>query len=212
ERGDAPAHPVARPRPSRHRVPERASPRRVPRTPLRMDRPAPSDPYRPLGRGLLESARAADPGGGGVLLPRHVHHDRVRRCRPRAWLADAGGDRGPHGSPAGRVVDGVRVRGRAPHVRALAAGARRVLTIAHVSPRPHRACPPWARGIVDTPERRCPRRYIVVHLSVCSSSGIGGRRRRTSRSTACPSMKPPRPSRTRLVPIIPLCCTTTASS
>ena len=55
--------------------------------------------------------------------PHHLHDDRLRRRRSRARLAGAGGDRGPRGDPAHGLVDGVRVRGREPHVRALEAGA-----------------------------------------------------------------------------------------
>ena len=57
------------------------------------------------------------------LLHHHLHDRRLRRRRPRPSLAIAGRDRGPHGYHTGRMVDGVRVRGREPHVRALAAGA-----------------------------------------------------------------------------------------
>src|SRR5262249_59243787 len=79
---------------------------------------------------------AADSGAGSLLLPRPLHDDRLRRRRPGPWLASARGDRGPRGDHSDRLVDGVRVRGREPHVRALAAGARRGLTTAR-APRAH---------------------------------------------------------------------------
>lgn len=56
------------------------------------------------------------------------------------------GDRRPHRDPARRLVDGVRLRGRESDVRALAAGARRVVTRAlERSPRRHtcRGRPRW---------------------------------------------------------------------
>src|SRR5262249_34303850 len=82
---------------------------------------------RPLGRRVLASGEAADPGDRGLLLHHHLHDGRLRRRGSRPWLARAGRDRGPHGPHPGRLVDGVRIRGRRPHVRALAAGARAVL-------------------------------------------------------------------------------------
>src|SRR5881398_3269769 len=41
-------------------------------------------------------AGAAERGHGALLLPRHLHHDRIRRRRRRAWVAGAGRDRRPH--------------------------------------------------------------------------------------------------------------------
>src|SRR5262249_28073259 len=87
---DASGDPLARPGPSRHRIPERASPRWPPPRPLRLGHRPPSATGRPLGPGLLASGPAARPGGGDLLLPRDLHDDRLRGHRPRAWLARAG--------------------------------------------------------------------------------------------------------------------------
>src|SRR5262249_55462526 len=115
------------PGPSGLRIPERGSPRRAPPRPLHVHRPPPSDPDRSLGRRVLASRRAFDAREGSLLLHHHLHDGRLRRCRPRPWLAGTRRDRGPHGHHPGRLVDGVRVRDREPYVRALATGARGVL-------------------------------------------------------------------------------------
>src|SRR5438128_341207 len=85
EPGHAGAHTLALARPSGPRVPEHVPSRRAPPPPLRRHRPATSGPGRPLGRRLLARAGAAERGHGAVLLPRHLHHDRIRRRRRRAW-------------------------------------------------------------------------------------------------------------------------------
>src|SRR5438552_18887706 len=74
EPGHAGAHTLALARPSGPRVPEHVPSRRAPPPPLPRHRPATSGPARPLGRRLLPRARAAEPGDGALLLPRHLHH------------------------------------------------------------------------------------------------------------------------------------------
>src|SRR4030095_16288282 len=174
-----PLPPPRRPRPGTNPPPP----------PVHIDRPTACDPDWPLGHGVLAGGRAADAGDRHLSLARHLHHDWLWRRRPESRLAGADWDRGPHRTLAGGLVDGVCVRGREPHVRALAADARRALRT------PGSAC-----GLRVLPRRGHPPSAMVISTRTTPRSVRPAPIRHDLTPTTCPHHAPSKNSRPRAIP------------